>query len=130
MNFLGRNLKALMLVSGVLTSCMLYVVIWPAAAMRSMFGVSLEGSALDIVVRDWGFLIFLTGVLLIYGGLRPVHRAPVIVFSCAGKAMFVALVLALGGQAIRNAWPAVAFDAGISVLLMCGLLSATQSDTQ
>jgi len=37
-----------------------------AAALRSNFGVALEGPVSEIVVRNWGALIGLVGAMLIY----------------------------------------------------------------
>jgi len=44
MNAIVRYIKAIMLVSGVLTATMIFAAIAPRAALQSNFGESLEGS--------------------------------------------------------------------------------------
>ena len=53
MNWLVSNIRAIMLVSGVLTVTMVYAAIAPEAALRSNFGDSLSGPIADVVVRNW-----------------------------------------------------------------------------
>ena len=67
MSWLAKRMKWLMLVSGVLTCTMIYAAIAPQAALRSNFGSVLEGPVAEIVVRNWGVLIALVGLMLIYG---------------------------------------------------------------
>ena len=43
MSAIIRNIKAIMLISGVLTATMIYAAIAPAAALQSNFGESLNG---------------------------------------------------------------------------------------
>jgi len=66
MTWIVANIKWLMLVSGALTCTMMYAAIAPQAALRSNFGVALEGPVSEIVVRNWGALIGLVGAMLIY----------------------------------------------------------------
>jgi hypothetical protein len=93
-----------MLVSGLLTCTMLHAVLAPQRALRSAFGETAEGAAVEIVTRNWGALIVLVGAMLIYGAFRPAVRPLVLVVAGVSKLTFIALVLAqgsryLGGQA-------------------------------
>lgn len=103
MNRLQASIKWIMLVSGALTCTMLYAAIAPQAALRSMFGVALEGPVAEIVVRNWGVLIALVGGMLIYGAYDPPGRPLILTVAGASKLAFIGLVLAqgrdyLGGQ--------------------------------
>ena len=69
MNAIVRNIKAIMLVSGVLTATMIFAAIAPRAALQSNFGESLEGPLAELIVRNWGILIALVGVTMIAGRL-------------------------------------------------------------
>ena len=62
---LHASIKWIMLVSGALTCTMIYAAIAPQAMLRSTFGESLEGPLAELVVRNWGALIFLVGAMLI-----------------------------------------------------------------
>ena len=55
-----------MLVSGTLTCSMVYAALSPQAALLSTFGETLEGPVALIVVRNWGVLIALIGLMFIY----------------------------------------------------------------
>jgi len=46
-------MKWIMLVSGILTSTMLYAAVAPQAALRSTFGETLQGPLAEIIVRNW-----------------------------------------------------------------------------
>jgi hypothetical protein len=54
MNWLIRNFKWVMLVSGLLTLTMVQAAFVPQAALRSTFGDALEGPLAEIVVRKTG----------------------------------------------------------------------------
>jgi len=106
MNWIIGNIKWIMLVSGVLTSTMIYAALAPAAALQSTFGESLEGPVADLVVRNWGFLIALIGAMLIYGAFHPLQRPLVLVIAGASKVFFITLMFAHGllhGQAAISA---------------------------
>ena len=85
MNFLQRNIKWIMLLSGVFTCSTIYVAIAPHAALIQMFGETVSGSVAEILARDWAVLITLTGLLLIYGAYRPLYRQLIIIFASAGS---------------------------------------------
>jgi hypothetical protein len=74
MHFVVANMKWIMLLSGVLTSTMVYAVVAPQAALLSTFGETLEGPVAEIVVRNWGALIGLMGAMLVYGAFEPAER--------------------------------------------------------
>ena len=54
MNTVIRYIRPLMIVSGILTTTMVYAVIAPAAALQSTFGESLNGPVEELIVRNWG----------------------------------------------------------------------------
>ena len=110
MNPLRRSIRWVMLVSGLLTCTMFYAAIAPEAALRSNFGEPVEGPVAQIVVRNWGALIGLMGVLLVYGAFsEPVRRTALLVAG-ASKVVFIALVLSFGQQFLE-------FQAGVSVIV-------------
>ena len=98
MSWLAKQLKWLMLVSGALTCTMVYAAIAPQAALRSNFGTTLEGPVAEIVVRNWGALIALVGLMLIYGAFVEPARRLVLTVAVLSKATFIALVLSFGRE--------------------------------
>ena len=123
MNFVAANIKWIMLVSGALTCTMAYAAIAPQAALRSTFGETLEGPLADIVVRNWGALITLMGVMLIYGAFNPAVRSFALAVAGTSKLAFIALVLSHGGRYLgEQAGIAIAIDTVWVVLFALYLL--------
>ena len=98
MAWLVDNMQWVMLVSGVLTCTMIAAAIAPQAALKSMFGETLDGPLAEIVVRNWGALIAISGGMLIYGAYEIEVRPFVLVVVGASKVVFIALVLSQGGR--------------------------------
>jgi hypothetical protein len=96
MNWFMAQFKWIMLISGILTSTMIYAVIAPQAALTSTFGATLEGPLAEIIVRNWGALIGLIGIALIYGALTAAYRPLILVMAGVSKLVFIALVLTYG----------------------------------
>lgn len=109
MHWIVGGMKWIMLISGVLTCTMLYAAISPRAAMRSTFGVSLDGPVADIVVRNWGVLIGLVGAMLLYGAFNIAARPLILTVAGASKVVFIGLILILGRQFLG-------YQAGVAVV--------------
>jgi hypothetical protein len=124
MLWIVSSMKWIMLLSGVLTSTMIYAAIAPDAALRSTFGETLTGPLAQIVVRNWGALIALIGAMLIYGAFNPVSRPHVLTVAGISKAVFIGLVLTLGDYLGRQAGVAVVIDAVTIVLFAWYLVAA------
>lgn len=127
MNWILANMRWIMVVSGVLTTSMIYAAIAPQAALHSTFGETLDGPLAEIVVRNWGALIAMGGVLLIYAAFDPPSRPLVLIFTGAGKVIFIALVLSHGGRYLSHqAGIAIAIDF-VMVILFGWYLVAVRS---
>ena len=124
MDWLRRNIKWLMLGSGLLTCTMLYAAIAPEAALRASFGDSLSGPLAEIVVRNWGALIFLVGAMLVYGAFHPPVRRMAVTVATVSKLVFVSLVLGLGQQFMAKAQLAVVIDSIWIVVFATWLLAS------
>lgn len=97
-----NNIKWIMLIAGLLTCSMIFAVFAPQAALISMFGEALTEPLAQVVVRSWGFLIFLMGVLLIYGAFKPVYRNLCLVIVSLSKIGFISTILIFGAQYIEK----------------------------
>jgi len=130
MKMLRRSMKWVMLVSGLLTCTMFYAAIAPDAWLRSNFGQTIEGPVAQIVVRSWGALIGLIGLLLIYGAFREQARRIALLLAGAGKGVFIALVLSLGREFLQfQVGVSVAVDA-IMVMLFAAYLALQEMGEQ
>lgn len=120
----GWNLSAgVMVLSGLLTMTLVQAAIWPRRTLQNMFGASLEGPVAEIVVRNWGILVTLIGLALVYGGWTSSHQTPILLAAGASKVAFIGLVLAYGRSMLRGSLGiAIAADA-VFVLLFAYLLA-------
>jgi hypothetical protein len=116
MNKFQRAIKWIMLVSGLLTCTTAFALFASDASLRSTFDVSLSNPMTLIVVRHWGALVGLFGIMLIYGAFEESVRRMVLLAASAGKAIFISLVLSYGHHVVSQAGPGVMIDT-ISVLL-------------
>ena len=132
MSAIVTHFRWVMLVSGVLTFTIIDAAIAPEAALTSTFGESLTGPLANIIVRSWGTLIALVGLMLIYGAFHPPVRALVLVVAGVSKAIFVGLVLAQGDRYLAGqAAVAVTVDSVMVGLFGWYLLAGTLNrDTQ
>jgi hypothetical protein len=127
MNLVVANIKWIMLAAGVLTLTMLYPAIAPQAALRGMFGETLDGPLAEIVVRNWAVLIAIVGAMLIYGAYHAAVRPLVLVVAALSKLVFILLILAQGSRYLgQQAGIAIAIDA-VWVVLFALYLAATRS---
>ena len=102
MNIIITHIKWIMVFAGLLTCTMIFAVFAPQAVLISMFGEALTEPLAQVVVRSWGFLIFLMGVLLIYGAFKPVYRKLSLVIVSLSKFVFISLIIIFGVQYIEK----------------------------
>ena len=111
-----------MIIAGLLTCSMIFAVFAPEAALISMFGEALTEPLAQVVVRSWGFLIFLIGTLLIYGAFQPTHRNLALVFTCISKIAFIALIIIFGTQYIDKSAVTIVLDSVLIILFLTYLV--------
>ena len=70
----------------------------PEAALRATYGETLQGPLAQIVVRSWGAVIAIIGVMLIYGAFNRPSRPLVLTVASLSKLIFIGLVLIYGSQ--------------------------------
>jgi hypothetical protein len=84
-----------------------------------------NGPLAEILVRNWGVLITLIGVMLMWGAFKPQVRFMALVLGGASKLAFIGLVLAYGRHYLgQQAAIAIAIDVIWVVLFAWYLLGA------
>ena len=68
------------------------------AALRATYGETLQGPLAQIVVRSWGAVIAIIGVMLIYGAFNRPSRPLDLIVAGLSKLIFIGLVLIYGTQ--------------------------------
>jgi hypothetical protein len=123
MNFIIKNIKWVMLVSGVLTATMFYGLFAPQSALESMFGASFNGSLESIIIRSWSALVGLIGAVLIFGAFSEKHRVFSISIAAFSKSIFVSLILVYGQTFLGKTAPAIVMDCAVIVLAVVFLVA-------
>lgn len=123
MNFIIKNIKWLMLISGVLTATTFYGLFAPQAVVDSMFGASFNGPLETLIIRSWSSLVGLIGIVLIYGAFSENNRVFCISIAAFSKVVFVSLVLVYGQAFLGTAAPAIILDCVVIVLTLSFLVS-------
>jgi hypothetical protein len=118
LNIIMTNIKWIMVIAGLLTCSMIFAVFAPDAALISMFGEALTQPLAQVVVRSWGFLIFLIGALLMYGAYKPEYRNLALVFSSVSKIAFIALIVIFGTQYIEKSAVTIVLDSVLVVIFL------------
>jgi hypothetical protein len=124
MDWIAARIKPVMIVSGLLTCTMFFAAVAPQTALRSTFGETLAGPLAEVVVRNWGALVGLVGVMLVYGAYVPEVRPLVLSVAGASKLVFIGLVLAQGDRYLARAAVPIAFDLAMVVMYAAYLLAA------
>jgi hypothetical protein len=123
MNFIIKNIKWVMMISGALTATMFYGVFAPQAAVESMFGVSFSGPLETLILRSWSSLVGLIGLVLLYGAFNERYRVFCISIAAFSKVVFVSLVLIYGQAFLGTAAPAIIMDCLVILLTLSFLVS-------
>ncbi|KXO10886.1 hypothetical protein AKG98_728 [Moritella sp. JT01] len=124
MNIIITNIKWIMVIAGLLTCSMIYAVFAPQAALISMFGEALTEPLAQVVVRSWGFLIFLMGVLLIYGAYKPIYRNLCLIIVSLSKIAFISMIFIFGTQYIEKSAVTLILDSILITLFAFYLIKA------
>ncbi|WP_421133497.1 hypothetical protein [Alteromonas sp. A079] len=122
MNVIINNIKWIMLIAGLLTCSMIFAVFAPQEALISMFGEALTEPLAQVIVRSWGFLIFLMGTLLIYGAFNPVYRNLALVLTSISKIAFISLIVVFGTQYIDKSSLTIALDSVLIIIFLTYLV--------
>ena len=125
MDLLVAQFKWVMLAGGLVTLSMLAAAFSPRLLFSSMLGEAPEGPLGDLLARNWGVLIGLTGGMLIWGALHPAERPLVLVVASLSKLAFVTLVLRHPPYR-RKALFAVVVDLALVALFALYLLATTR----
>lgn len=123
MRFFLSNFKWVMVIAGLLTCTMFQAVISPQSSLLSNFGQTIDGHLADIVVRNWGALITIEGIMLIYAAFVEAVKRFVLVVAGSSKIIFIVLVVTSAENYLSfGAGTAVIVDSIIVVLFAAYLL--------
>ena len=122
LNIIINNIKWIMVIAGVLTCSMIFAVFAPQEALLSMFGATLTEPLAQVVVRSWGFLIFLMGALLIYGAFRPEYRNLALALISISKIAFISIIAVFGAQYIEKSLLTIILDTVLVIIFLTYLV--------
>lgn len=126
MKWIVVSIKWIMLIAGILTTSILYYAIAPDAALRADFGQGVEGPLAQLIVRNWGVLVGLVGLMLVYGAFVPPARRLVLAVATLSKVAFVLLLVTVGHEFIRQRIGLALVVDSLEVLLFLTYLLSTR----
>ena len=124
MSWIVVHMDRVLIVCGALTATMLFPMIAPRIAFKTMFGEAAQGSLGELLMRNWGQMIAATGFLLIYAAYHEEARLPILVFASITKLTFASLVISNGGRYVKKMAMQIAVGDLIMVLLFLWYLLA------
>ena len=113
-----------MLFFGVITCTTFFAVIAPQDALLNMFGSNLTEPLANLLVRCWGFLVFIMGALLIYGAFNEDSRMLCIITAGISKIGFLFLILIFGTDYFDKLLITVIFDSIVVLILATYIVSS------
>src|SRR6476619_5415137 len=113
---IGTHIEIILIVTGATTAMALAQFIAPASVSRIIYGAAPTEVAGIALVRHWGLLVFLVGVLLIYAAFQPAVREPVTVGAAVEK---IGFGLGIFGTSLRLYPIALGIAVGISLSRLC-----------
>jgi hypothetical protein len=119
MSWIIMNIQWVLIVCGALTATMLLPMIAPRVSFNFIFGKASDDPLGKLLTRNWGQMIFATGLLLIYAAFYEEARLPILVFAAFTKLTFAVLVLSNGRRYARKP----AMQIAIGDLIMVGLFA-------
>jgi hypothetical protein len=117
MSWIVTNIYWVLIVCGVLTTTMLFPMIAPCRAFKLIFGEVPDGPLSKLLARNWGQIIFSTGLLLFYAACHEEARLPILMFASFTKLTFASLVISNGGRYAKK----MAMQLACGDLTMVGL---------
>ena len=108
MSLIVENIHYILYVTGALTMTMFLQAVAPVKMMERTYGSAPTDANGLMIARHWGFMVGLSGLLLIAAGVHPEIRVPVLWFAIIGKAGYSTMILMRmaelkGKPAIMNA---------------------------
>jgi hypothetical protein len=96
---IGTHIEIILIFTGATTAMALAQFIAPASVSRIIYGAAPTEVVGITLVRHWGILVFLVGVLLIYAAFHPAVREPVTVVAAVEK---IGFGLGIFGTSLRR----------------------------
>jgi len=119
MDWIRGNIQWILIVCGAATRSMLVIALAPRFAARFIFGEELATPSSLLIARNWGAMIFVSGLLLIASAGHPDFRLPIMLNAIAGKLGFTLLVFAGGKRYLaKPAFPMAIADLAIVLLFV------------
>ena len=116
---IGTHIEIILVVTGATTAMALTQFIAPTSVSRIIYGAAPTEVVGIALVRHWGLLVFLIGVLLIYAALHPAVREPVTIVAAVEK---IGFGLGIFGTSLRRYPIAAGIAAGDIIIALVYVL--------
>jgi hypothetical protein len=114
---LNEHISIVLMVTGVVTALPILQYLFPAAALKLLYKLSIPDPAGLLFAQHWGLMAACFGGLLIYASGHAEVRAPIVVAAMLEKAGLVGVIAAAWNQPHgRGLRLACVFDAACTVI--------------
>jgi hypothetical protein len=97
----------------------------PRFGMKTLFGEEVTASPALLIIRSWGAMIFVSGLLLMYAAYHADQRLPILFYSITVKVGVAGLVFASGAPyRTRQIFKIAAADFVMALLLLWYLIAS------
>jgi len=98
MIWIENNIGWILVASGILTCAALLQAVAPRFGMMSLFGEEVKAPSALLIIRSWGAMVFVSGLLLIYAAYHSDQRFPILFYSITVKLGLAGLVFSGGAR--------------------------------
>jgi hypothetical protein len=121
---LAAQIELILVLTGLATASALVLFLSPVTMMRMLFGQAPSDAVSILIVRHWGLLVGLVGILLIYAAYHAEIRAPTLIVAIAEKAAFALGVFLSPFHRSPTVFVMALADAGMAAVYLIYLVYA------
>ena len=117
------HFAAILYVTGVITAAPILIFLAPSPGLRALFKLEMPDEAGRFFARHWGLLCGVIGAALVYAGLHPEAREPIVLAATVEKAVLVVMIALNWNRPFARGMKLTAFfDGACSVIFAVWLL--------
>lgn len=119
---LVNHFAVVLYVTGVVTASPILLFLAPSPGLRALFKLEIADEAGRFFARHWGLLCGLIGAALVYAGLHPEVREPIVLAAMVEKAVLVVMIALNWNRPFARGMKLTAFFDGACSLIFAAWL--------
>jgi hypothetical protein len=116
------HFAAILYLTGVITASPILIFLAPSPGLRSLFKLEMTDEPGRFFARHWGLLCGVIGAALVYAGLHPQLREPIVLAATVEKAVLVVMIALNWNRPFARGMKLTAFFDGACSLIFAAWL--------